>query len=60
MTQLFYVGDNVIKGGGDYKFKGVVVAAFKKLNHDDTWRYVVENPEGILHIFSDRQLALLD
>lgn len=50
----FTVGDVVIKDGGDYVFKGIVVAAFSKLS--GSMRYVVENEAGILHIFSAKQL----
>ena len=54
MNQEFLVGDHVIKPTGDYTFEGVVLAAFQKKS--GVWRYVVENPEGILHIFSGTQL----
>lgn len=53
-TEAFKEGDRVKKIGGDYTFVGVVVAAFKKLSGKQ--RYVVENTEGILHVFSDKQL----
>lgn len=52
----FKEGDKVTKVGGDYTFDGIVVAAFRKLS--DKPRYVVENKEGLLHIFSDKQLKL--
>ena len=48
------IGDKVIKVTGDYTFNGIVVSKFNKLNGIE--RYVVENKEGILHIFSDKQL----
>lgn len=48
------VGDMVIKEGGDYKFKGTIVAKFKKTS--GKVRYVVENLDGILHIFSETNL----
>ena len=51
---IFQVGDNVKKITGDYKFEGVVVAAFEKLSGKQ--RYVVENEDGILHIFSEKNL----
>lgn len=51
----FEIGDCVVKNVGDYTFNGIVVSAFRKL-HSSSVRYVVENPEGILHIFSDKQL----
>ena len=49
------VGDHVAKISGDYRFVGVVVAAFGKLG--GSRRYVVENSDGVLHIFSGKQLA---
>lgn len=52
--QQFEVNDVVEKTTGDYAFKGVVVAAFQKLN--SVWRYVVENDDKLLHIFSGKQL----
>lgn len=48
------VGSKVVKEGGDYRFEGVVVAVFPKLSGKT--RYVVENKEGILHIFNREQL----
>lgn len=50
----FAVGDHVIKEGGDYRFRGHVVAAFRKRSGAE--RFVVENLEGILHIFSAANL----
>ena len=50
----FSVGDAVSKVGGDYRFDGVVVAAFAK--RSGLVRYVVEDDRGILHIFSSRNL----
>ena len=52
------IGDRVIKDSGDYTFNGIVVSKFNKLNGIE--RYVVENKEGILHIFSDKQLKGLN
>lgn len=52
---LFEVGDQVEKVVGDYQFRGVGVAAFAKLGGQV--RYVVENQDGILHIFSSKQLS---
>lgn len=46
-------GDSVVKTKG-YKFNGVVVGVATKL--DGKKRYVVENPDGILHIFREDQL----
>ena len=48
---LVKVGDQVEHTGQDSRFKGVVVAVFPKLN-DQHWRCVVENKDGILHIYN--------
>ena len=48
-------GDKVHKVGGDYVFVGTVVAAFRKLSGAE--RYVVEDDRGLLHIFSEKNLA---
>lgn len=56
-VQEFKEGDWVVKLSGDYYFRGEVVAVFQKLN-DGPWRYVVQNEDGVLHIFSDKQLTL--
>jgi len=48
------VGDPVQKTKGDYTFYGWVVSTFKK--RTGTKRIVVENAEGILHIFNEDQL----
>lgn len=53
----FEVGDAVVKAGGDYYFNGHVVAVFAK--RSGAVRVVVENDEGILHIFNPRQLELI-
>lgn len=45
-----HVGGQFIKKGGDYKFAGEVRAVFTKKS--GVVRYVVENDDGILHIFS--------
>ena len=50
----FGVRQAVEKVGGDYRFEGVVVAAFAKLS--GVVRYVVEDDRGILHIFSEANL----
>lgn len=50
----YIVGDLVAKTGGDYRFDGVVVAAFEKLS--GVKRYVVEDDRGILHVYSDSNL----
>lgn len=52
----FQVGDVVIKVGGDYRYEGVVVAAFLKVHGQE--RYVVENSDGMLFIFSPANLKL--
>lgn len=52
----FKVGDEVAKLEGDYTFYGVVVSVFQK--RSGATRYVVENDDGILHIFSDKMLQL--
>lgn len=48
------LGDKVEKIGGDYDFRGVIVAGFTKTT--GAQRYVVENQDGILHIFSAKNL----
>jgi hypothetical protein len=48
------VGDRVRKISGDYLFIGVVRAGFYK--QSGAVRYVVENDDGVLHIFSRQQL----
>lgn len=48
------IGDKVIKTSGDYKYSGIVVSIFTKLS--GKIRVVVENDDGILHIFSPSQL----
>lgn len=53
----FQVGARVVKYGEDSSFEGVVVASFVKRN-GHTVRYVVENDDGVLHIASEKQLAL--
>jgi hypothetical protein len=52
----FTVGERVAKVGGDYHFSGAITAAFVKLDGRSR-RYVVENADGVLHIFSSEQLA---
>lgn len=51
----FAIGDRVEKVTGEYKFPGEVVAVFTKRNRQ-LIRYVVENDDGILHIFSSGNL----
>lgn len=47
----YKIGQKFEKQGGDYRFKGVIVAAFTKLN--GTVRYVGENADGLLFIFNE-------
>ena len=49
------VGDRVEKVGGDYSFNGIIVSKFTKKS--GIVRYVVENSDGILHIFSEKNLT---
>lgn len=51
---MLNVGDRVVKTVGDYTFSGYVVSVFTK--RSGIVRVVVENDEGILHIFSENQL----
>lgn len=53
----FAPGDRVQKVGGSYQATGVIKAAW--LADDGTARYVFrfDNPAGMLHIFSDANLA---
>jgi hypothetical protein len=53
---IYEVGTKVAKTGGDYTFHGEVVAVFSK--RSGQVRYVIENDEGILHIFSGKQLSI--
>jgi hypothetical protein len=55
---LFVRTQMVRKFAGDYKFVGTVIAVFQKLGGQ--WRYVVENGDGVLHIFSAEQLESLE
>lgn len=52
----FALGDQVSKVGGDYRFDGVVVAAFRKLSGVE--RFVVEDDRGILHIYGPSNIYL--
>jgi hypothetical protein len=49
----FEIGDIVRKVKG-YRFVGTVVSSFVK--RDGQRRYVVENDDGLLHIFNGSQL----
>ena len=55
-AERLVVGDHVSKVGGDYRFEGVVVASFVKRD-GKTWRYVAENADRVLHVFSAAQLV---
>ena len=55
-AERLVVGEHVAKVGGDYRFAGVVVSVVVKRDRR-TWRYVVENDDGVLHIFSAAQLV---
>lgn len=50
----FEVGDRVFKMGGDYTFKGEIRSVFPKKS--GVLRAVVENDDGILHIYNLTQL----
>lgn len=50
----FAVGDRVVKDGGDYTYRGTIVAVFNKLSGVE--RIVVENEDGMLFIFNAGQL----
>ena len=49
----------VKKVGGDYDFNGVIVSCFVK-RRNNAVRCVVENDEGILHIFNPSQLEAFE
>lgn len=53
-TRSLAVGDRVQKCRGDYLFPGTVRAVFHK--RSGLVRVVVENDDGILHIFSEADL----
>ena len=52
------VGDKVEKVGGDYTFVGHVVATFPKLS--GVIRLVVEDDRGVLHVYGEKILRLVD
>lgn len=51
----FELGDEVHKVGGDYAFQGWIVAKFNK--RSGVVRYVVEDDRGVLHVYSEKNLA---
>jgi len=54
----YKIGTHFEKQGGDYRFTGVIVAAFTKLN--GTVRYVGENSVGLLFIFNESAIVPID
>ena len=56
------VGDTVKKTGGDYSFYGIIVSRFRKWKDgfpEGPERYVVQNVDGVLHIFAAHQLVVV-
>ena len=51
----YNIGDYVEKKTGDYRYRGVVVAVFRKVSGAE--RLIVENEDGMLFIFNERQLG---
>jgi len=58
MEPKYQVGQQFEKIGGDYHFRGTIVAAFTKLN--GTIRYVGENEDGLLFIFNEGAISPID
>lgn len=58
LQEVLKVGDYVMKTGGDYTFEGYVLCRFKKLS--GKVRYVVENADGVVHIFNGGQLSRIE
>jgi hypothetical protein len=56
-TFKFGIGEKVSKLSGDYQFKGWIVSRWHKRGKPDAIRYDVENPDGIVHIFNEKQLT---
>lgn len=52
----FEVGQRVIKDSGDYTYNGIIVSIFEK--RSGAVRLVVENDDGMLFIFNEKQLKL--
>lgn len=57
MELIYKVGDWVEKTSGDYTFRGEVRMVGTK--RSGVVRYVVENADGLMHIFSGKQLRLM-
>lgn len=54
----FNKNTKVRKVGGDYSFEGHIVAVFRKLSKQ--MRYVVEDDRGVLHVYSQKNLELVN
>ena len=52
----FRVGDKVEKVGGSYQAEGIIAAAFKTRKGENRYVFDFDDPEGILHIFGEKQL----
>lgn len=52
------VSDKVKKITGDYSFEGEIVAKFTKKS--GVIRFVVEDDRGILHIYSEKNLQVVN
>ncbi len=52
-NDLVKVSDSVEHIGEDSRFKGIVVAVFPKLDNR-YWRCVVQDENGVLHIYNAR------
>lgn len=51
----YSIGQRFMKLGGDYRFTGEIVAAFRKKN--GMVRYVGENDDGLLFIFNEAAIS---
>ncbi len=61
----FKIKDKVEKTGGDYTFRGKVIGIFNKLTRDleefsDEIRLAVQNYEGVIHIYSEKNLRKVE
>lgn len=54
----YQIGQRFEKVGGDYRFKGVIVAAFVKTT--GLVRYVGENEDGLLFIFNEGAIVPIE